>query len=91
MGGAIFLAVVTAVVTANSSEGSSPQAVLDSYRPGLIVVTGIALAGLLITLPGLRTRRTQQSVVVAKSLQENQENQENQEEETAAERVAVRD
>ncbi|MER7680275.1 MFS transporter [Streptomyces sp. NPDC096934] len=69
VGGAIFLAVVTAVVTANSSEGSSPQAVLDSYRPGLLVVTGIALAGLLITLPGLRTRRPRGSVVVAKSAQ----------------------
>jgi hypothetical protein len=34
------------------------------------VVTGIAPAGPLITLTGLRTRRTQQSVVVAKSLQQ---------------------
>jgi nitrate/nitrite transporter NarK len=67
VGGALFLAVVTAVVTANSSAGSSPQAVLDSYRPGLIVVTGIAVAGLLITLPGLRTRRPRQTVVVARS------------------------
>ncbi|MFE2482062.1 MFS transporter [Streptomyces mirabilis] len=67
VGGALFLAVVTAVVTANSSAGSSPQAVLDSYRPGLIVVTGIAVAGLLITLPGLRTRRPRPTVVVARS------------------------
>jgi predicted MFS family arabinose efflux permease len=68
VGGALFLAVVTAVVTANSSAGSSPQAVLDSYRAGLIVVTGIAVAGLLITLPGLRTRRPRQTVVVARSV-----------------------
>ncbi len=54
VGGAIFLAIVTAVVTANAPEGSSPQAVLDSYRPGLVVVTAIAVAGLLITLTGLR-------------------------------------
>ncbi|MEU2857448.1 MFS transporter [Streptomyces mirabilis] len=67
VGGALFLAVVTAVVTANSSAGSSPQAVLDSYRPGLIVVTGVAVAGLLITLPGLRTRRPRPTVVVARS------------------------
>lgn len=84
VGGAIFLAVVTAVVTAGTPENPSPQAVLDAYRPGLIVVTGIALAGLLVTLPGLRTRRPARSVVVAKSLQQ-------QEEETAAERVAVRE
>ncbi|MCX4669065.1 MFS transporter [Streptomyces sp. NBC_01381] len=68
VGGAIFLAVVTAVITAaGDGAGSSPQAVLDSYRPGLIVVTAIAVAGLLITLTGLRTRRTPESVVVAKS------------------------
>ncbi|MFD6304072.1 MFS transporter, partial [Streptomyces sp. NPDC060223] len=70
VGGAIFLAVVTAVVAANSSGDSSPQAVLDSYRPGLLVVTVIAFAGLLITLPGLRTRRTRESIVVVKSVQE---------------------
>jgi hypothetical protein len=41
--------------------------VLDSYRPGFLVVTGVAVAGLLITLTGLRTRRPARSVVVAKS------------------------
>jgi nitrate/nitrite transporter NarK len=69
VGGAIFLAIVTAVVTAGAPENATPQAVLDSYRPGLVVVTVVAAAGLLITLSGLRpTRRAQQpSVVVAKS------------------------
>lgn len=83
VGGAIFLAVVTAVITAGTPDNPSPQAVLDAYRPGLIVVTGIALAGLLVTLPGLRTRRPGQSVVVAKSLQ--------QQGNTTTERVAARD
>ncbi len=81
VGGAIFLAVVTAVVTAHAPAHATPQAVLDSYRPGLVVVTFIALAGLLITLPGLRTRRTQESIVVAKSTVT----------EAEAERVALRD
>ncbi|MFD8999429.1 MFS transporter [Streptomyces sp. NPDC059582] len=83
VGGAIFLAVVTAVVTANTSADATPQAVLDSYRPGLVVVAGIALVGLLVSLTGLRTRRpAQQTVVVAKSTPR----------ETDAERrVAVRD
>ncbi|WP_151477914.1 MFS transporter [Streptomyces albicerus] len=85
VGGAIFLAVVTAVVTANSSGSSSPQAVLDSYRPGLIVVTAIAVAGLLITATGLRRQRTQQTtILVAKS-------EPTQKEATDEERVAVRD
>ncbi|MFD0554390.1 MFS transporter [Streptomyces rectiviolaceus] len=83
VGGAIFLAVVTAVITAAShGADASPQAVLDSYRPGLIVVTAIAVAGLLITLTGIRTRRTRETVVVTKSAPQD-----------AAERepVAVRD
>ncbi|MFJ6084472.1 MFS transporter [Streptomyces sp. NPDC092369] len=83
VGGAIFLAVVTAVVTAGAPGNADPQAVLDSYRPGLIVVTAIAGAGLLITLPGLRTRRRQRSVVVAKSSQSTSQE--------AEERVTVRD
>ncbi|MFG2871168.1 MFS transporter [Streptomyces sp. NPDC048338] len=70
VGGAVFLAVITAVITANGGEAGSardPQAVLDGFRPGLAVVTVIALAGLLITLPGLRTRRVRDSRVVAGS------------------------
>lgn len=82
VGGAIFLAVVTAVITAAShGADASPQAVLDSYRPGLIVVTAIAAAGLLITLTGLRTRRTQETILVVKSVQQ----------EADEERMAVRD
>ncbi|AIR96798.1 MFS transporter [Streptomyces glaucescens] len=79
VGGAIFLAVVTAVVTAHTPENAGPQAVLDSYRPGLLVVTGIAVAGLLIALTGLRDRPARASVVVARSTT------------PEAERVPVRD
>ncbi|MGP3633907.1 MFS transporter [Streptomyces sp. 24-1644] len=68
VGGAIFLAVVTAAITADGGGDGSPQAVLDSYRPGLVVVTVVALAGLLITLTGLRRNRsTQRTVLVASS------------------------
>jgi hypothetical protein len=81
VGGAIFLAVVTAVVTAAAPAHPTPQAVLDSYRPGFMVVTGVAAAGLLITLTGLRGRRSAPSIVVARSTVE----------EAKAERVAVRD
>ncbi|MCF1592801.1 MFS transporter [Streptomyces muensis] len=82
VGGALFLAVVTAVLTANSpEEPASPQAVLDSYLPALVVTTVIAVAGLMIALTGLRTRREQRTVVVAKSTIK----------EAEAERVALRD
>ncbi|MGW0731949.1 MFS transporter [Streptomyces sp. NPDC002851] len=74
VGGAIFLAVITAVVTGSESGGAggagaaSPQQVLDSFRPGLVVVTAVAALGFLITLTGLRTRRgVRESLVVAKS------------------------
>ncbi|MDG4860328.1 MFS transporter [Streptomyces sp. T-3] len=94
VGGAIFLAVVTAVVTASGNEGSqSPQEVLDSFRPGLVVVTVIAVAGLLLTLTGLRGRRTQPSIVVVKSVQgqdhSQSQGQDAAREEPAAERVAA--
>jgi MFS family permease len=68
VGGAIFLAVVTAVVTAHQHTGqASPQAVLDSYRPGLIVVAVIGAVGLLVTLTGLRRRPASYGVLVASS------------------------
>ncbi|MDN3025742.1 MFS transporter [Streptomyces sp. S.PB5] len=81
VGGALFLAVVTAVLTANApAQNASPQDVLDSYLPGLTVVTGIAVAGLLISLTGLRVRPRRKSVVVARSTSQEE-----------AERVTVRD
>jgi len=68
VGGAIFLAVVTAVVTAHQGTGhATRQAVLDSYRPGLWVVAGIGAVGLLLTLSGLRRRRASYGILVASS------------------------
>ncbi|MFI0896152.1 MFS transporter [Streptomyces sp. NPDC020983] len=70
VGGAIFLAVVTAVVTAHTTSGATAgtqQAVLDSYRPALWVVTVIGFAGLLLTLTGLRRRRPSYGILVASS------------------------
>ncbi|MCM2429776.1 MFS transporter [Streptomyces sp. RKAG337] len=69
VGGAIFLAIVTAVVTSSGTGSpSTPQAVLDTYRPGLVVVTLIGVAGLLITVTGLRKRRPAHEIVVATSV-----------------------
>jgi sugar phosphate permease len=73
VGCAIFLAIVTAVVTANSAENTSPQAVLDSYRPGLVVVTVIALVGLLITATGLRKRPMRQTTILVAESESAQE------------------
>lgn len=58
VGGAIVLAVVTAVVDAGgASKIISPSATVAAYRPALGLITAIAAAGLLVALSGLRARR----------------------------------
>ena len=55
VGGAIVLAVVTAVVEAGGANTlTSPAAVLSAYRPALYLITGVAALGLVAALPGLR-------------------------------------
>ncbi len=57
VGGAIVLAVVTAVVDAGGANTlTSPAAVLSAYRPALYLITGVAALGLVAALPGLRRR-----------------------------------
>jgi MFS family permease len=57
VGGAIVLAVVTAVVEAGGANTlTSPAAVLSAYRPALYLITGVAALGLAAALPGLRRR-----------------------------------
>ena len=58
VGGAVVLAVVTAVIDASgASRVLSPAATLAAYRPALILITGVAAAGTLVALSGLRRRR----------------------------------
>lgn len=55
VGGAVVLAVVTAVVEAGGANTlTSPAAALSAYRPALYLITGVAALGLLAALPGLR-------------------------------------
>jgi EmrB/QacA subfamily drug resistance transporter len=55
VGGAVVLAVVTAVVDAGgASHVESPTATLAAYRPALVLITAIAAAGMLVALTGLR-------------------------------------
>jgi len=56
LGGAIVLAVVTAVIGTGAAS-HSPTAAVAAFRPGLAVVTGIATAGLLVALGGVFVRR----------------------------------
>jgi predicted MFS family arabinose efflux permease len=59
VGGAVVLAVVTAVVDAGgASHVESPAATLAAYRPALVLITAIAAAGMLVGVSGLSRRRT---------------------------------
>ncbi|WP_051971003.1 MFS transporter [Kitasatospora azatica] len=52
VGNALVLAVTTAVITAGTHGGDSPHAQLAGYRPALLLVTGVALIGLLVAAGG---------------------------------------
>lgn len=56
VGGAIGLAVVTAVLTASGEGRTGPDALVAGFNPALSVVVGISVAGLLIALTGLARR-----------------------------------
>ena len=51
-----MLAIVTAVVNANTGGGGTPQAVLDGFHPGLIVPLGAAVFGIFAVGSGLLFR-----------------------------------
>lgn len=66
VGGAIFLAITTAVIGAQSSGVTAPSGMLSAYRPALVVVAGIGAAGLLVGLTGLRGLRGRRAVDAAR-------------------------
>jgi MFS family permease len=57
VGGAIGLAVVSAIITGHAGGSTDTGVILDAYRTALIVVTGVAVAGLAIALSGLLPQR----------------------------------
>jgi MFS family permease len=57
VGGAIGLAVVSAIITGHAGGSTDTGVILDAYRTALVVVTGVAIAGLAIALSGLLPQR----------------------------------
>jgi MFS family permease len=57
VGGAIVLAVITAVIDARGADHAVSAGTLAAYRPALTVITGVAVLGLGVTLTGLRSAR----------------------------------
>jgi MFS family permease len=63
VGGAIVLAVVTAIVSSNGS--GAPSQVVDAYRTALEVVAGVSGLGLLVALTGILSTRRETAVEAA--------------------------
>jgi len=57
VGGAIVLAVITAVIDAHGADHAVSAGTLAAYRPALAVITGVAVLGLGVALTGLRSPR----------------------------------
>ena len=56
VGGAVVLAVVSAVVTSQTGSATDAASLLDGYRPALAVVTLVAALGLIVGLTGTLSR-----------------------------------
>jgi MFS family permease len=56
-GGALALAVVAAVVNANTGPSGTPQALLDGFKPALIVPLIVGVLGIVAMSSGLRRSR----------------------------------
>jgi sugar phosphate permease len=67
VGGAVVLAIVTAVISSQSVGVTTPAGMLSAYKPGLGVVTGIAALGLVIALTGLRGLRARRAAEEAET------------------------
>ena len=67
VGGALGLAIITAVVTARTGDATDAASLLDGYRPAVAVSGGIALLGLLATLPGILPARRDPALVGAEA------------------------
>jgi MFS family permease len=55
IGGAVVLAIVTAIVDAGGANGvTTAQATLGAYRPALALITGVSALGAIVALTGFR-------------------------------------
>ncbi|TQF75065.1 MFS transporter [Rhodococcus spelaei] len=63
VGAALVLALTTALVTGGSHAAGAAAVSFDQFRPGLVLVTGVALVGLAITVSPLLRRRGKYTAV----------------------------
>jgi predicted MFS family arabinose efflux permease len=62
VGGAVVLAAVTAVISSQAAGVTTPAGMLSAYKPGLGVVTGVSVLGLVIALSGIRDMRRRRAL-----------------------------
>jgi hypothetical protein len=65
VGGAMALAVVTAIVTARAGASTDPSVLLGAYRTAIAVAVGIAAVGLVVALGGMARERRSGLAVAA--------------------------
>jgi MFS family permease len=65
LGGAIVLAIVTAIVDAGGANRAITTGALTAYRPALDVITGVAALGVVIALTGLFPRSARNAAETA--------------------------
>ena len=65
VGGAIGLAIVTAVVSSNTGSGTDAASLLDGFKPGLAVVAGVSVLGLAVALAGVLAGARERRLAVA--------------------------
>ena len=63
IGGAIGLAITTAIVSAQAGASPSPGELLDAYRTALAVTAGVALLGLGVAVTGVARERVGEPVL----------------------------
>ena len=57
VGAALVLAVTTALIAGGSGMDAAPSVLLDQFRPGLILSTAVAIAGLVVAVLPRRSER----------------------------------
>jgi EmrB/QacA subfamily drug resistance transporter len=67
VGGAIVLAITTAVIGSQSHGVTAPSGMLAAYKPALVVITGITVLGLLLGALGLRGLKERRALAAAES------------------------
>jgi hypothetical protein len=60
VGGALGLAIATAVISSNSGGATQGAALLDGFQPAIGVVTAISAVGVVVALTGTRLVRKRQ-------------------------------